>query len=52
MKDLFLTFLNLLDCRGTITEAELYKGGTFSKIVVENESGVYTVSIVKEKTDE
>lgn len=48
MKDLFLTFLGLLDGRGAITEASLLKDGTFSKVVIENQDGKFTIAIHKE----
>lgn len=53
MKDLFMCLLLNLMKHGDITTAAMYKGGTFSSIVVETADGVYSVSISKEdKTDE
>lgn len=53
MKDLFLTFLDLLNNKGEITTAQLFSSGDYSQIVMENETGKYTVSIHKEsETDE
>jgi hypothetical protein len=53
MKDLFMCLLLNLMKHGNITEANLYKGGKFSSIVVETKDGIYTVNIGKEdKTDE
>lgn len=52
MKQLFLQLLALLNVKGNITEASLYKNGKYSNITVELEDGIYSISISKEeKTD-
>ena len=49
MKRLFMRLLLELKDYGDITEANMYKGGKFSYITLENEDGVYTVNITKEE---
>ena len=49
MKDLFMCLLLNLTRHGDLTEATMYKGGTFSVLKIETNSGTYSVSISKEE---
>ena len=49
MKDLFICLLLNLTRHGNVTEATMYKGGTFSILKIETDSGTYSVSISKEE---
>ena len=49
MKNLFLSLLGLLNTKGDIIDAFMYGNTGFSRIVIENESGKYAISISKEE---
>ena len=51
MKDLFMCLLLNLAQHGKLTEANMYEGGDFSKIKIKTETGIYSVSILKEKEE-
>ena len=48
MMDLFMCLLLNLVRHGRITEANMYKDGTYSNVTVKTDNGTYRVSITKE----
>ena len=55
MKDLFMCLLLNMSNHGDLIEANMYESGLFSQLKVKTNSGVYSISISKEKeveTDE
>ena len=49
MMDLFMCLLLNLVRYGKVTEANMYKDGTFSNVTLQTDNGTYRVSISKEK---
>ncbi len=52
MQKLFMCLLRSLESHGKITEANMYKDGTYSNITVKTPDGIYRVSISKEMNQE
>lgn len=46
-----MTLLDMLDGRGNIIEASLYKSGKYANVTVETEDGEYTFSVSKAEND-
>lgn len=51
MKDLFLGLIDSLNNVGDIKEANLYRRGDFSSIVVKVDKQIYKFTISKEESD-
>ena len=51
LKKLFVKLLNALNFEGDITEATMYKSGTFATIKAKIEGDNYTFTITKEKEE-
>lgn len=52
MKDIFMCLLLNLTNHGKITEANMFKCGTYSNITVKTDNGIYRISVTKEETEQ
>ena len=48
MKDLFMCLLLNMVNHGNLTEANLYSSGKYATLTLENENGIFNISIMKE----
>ena len=48
MKDIFMCLLLNLAQHGKITEANMYKCGTYSNVTIETDNGTYRISVTKD----
>ena len=52
MKKLFMRLLDIANCEGDVTEANLYKSGKYATVKFETEKGeVFTLTVSKEENE-